>query len=287
MKDDDWALVVGINKYPDAGVNPLEGASGDARRFREWLLHPKGGNLQEDRITLLTSPGDGDPPPDRPIPAASQVRAFFEQFMPPARQPVGRRLYIYLSGHGISAGAQQSVHNAALLLANARKPEPLLNFAGSAWAEGIRGAAHFREVMLIMDCCSDIENTALVEPYPFGFPVADGTASRLVLAHATGWGSKARELVFPGENGDKKQGAFTRSLLAVLGSGRMSGAMLKASVEQHLALSLADQKKAQEPQIQGSPDPNKDLGRIVFNEAADPPAHPDRAKGPFRDTARD
>jgi hypothetical protein len=269
MKD-DWALVVGINHYPFAGVNPLAGAVHDAKEFCKWLTDPKGGDVpngsdeDDNHVVLLTSPTD-TAAPGPPKPTYSQILSFFEELLVKLGNASGRRLYIYLSGHGISPAGQVSVRNTALLMANAKAPNLWHNFTANIWAEGARSTARFREVVLIMDCCRDLKNNAVIMPHIFGDSVPDSKDCYLIEAYATAWGSKARELPFP--PGGQMRGVFTRSLLEVLWSGRMTGTMLKASVRKHLTLVLKDEKKAQEPQI----DRDEDLDRIVFNEQADPP----------------
>jgi hypothetical protein len=263
MKD-DWALVVGINTYPNGGLNPLQGAVRDAERFHRWVTRAHGGNVPAHQSLLLTGPEtDGSQGPPKPV--ISEIFQFFESLLNVINTGEGRRLYVYLSGHGISPSGQESVRNAALLMANARAPNRWHNFPGNIWAEGARSTALFREVVLIMDCCRDLKNNAVLMPHIFGDPVADSRDCRLVEAYATDWASKARERPFPPD--DKKQGVFTHSLLAVLDAGRMNGMMLKASVKTHLARMLQDEARAQDPQIRH----DEDLVRIVFNEAAKPP----------------
>ena len=262
----DWALVVGINRYPTAGVTPLEGAVHDAKKFHEWVTHPKGGAVDPLQAKLLTSPANGDGGAAGPArPKLSEVREFFEHLVNQLGSGTGRRLYIYLSGHGISPTGQESMRNAALLMANAQPPKYWFNFPGNIWAEGARSAALFREVILVMDCCRDLKNNVPIVGHDLGEPVSDSTDCRLIEVYATGWDSKARELAFPPAT--QKQGVFSRSLLEVLRTGRMTGTMLKESVKHHLAVALKDEKKAQVPEIGR----DEELAKIMFNEAAGPP----------------
>jgi hypothetical protein len=259
----DWALIVGINSYPMAGVNPLEGAVHDAKEFHRWVIDPLGGDVPNNHAVLLTSPDLAAPGLPRPV--LSEILQFFENLKYELDNTNGRRLYLYLSGHGISPSGQESVRNAALLMANARSPNLWDNFAGNIWAEGARSAALFREVVLIMDCCRDLKNNATVIPHTFGDPVVDSKDCRLIEAYATEWASKARELPIPPTN--QKRGVFTHSLLEVLRSGQMTGTLLKESVKEHLAHILQDEKKAQVPELSR----DEDLAKIFFNEQADPP----------------
>jgi uncharacterized caspase-like protein len=267
---DDWALVVGINRYPKAGVDPLVGAVADAKRFKDWVTSPLGGNITDpDRVMMLTSPADGQ---DNQVatPALHEILEYFTNLRGAIsdRDEPGRRLYIFLSGHGISAGGQQD----ALLMATARQ-NLWDNFAGNLWAEGITQAALFHEVVLFMDCCRDLQNSATVVPHIFGLPTSDAKNSILVAAHATQWASKARELDLPPDvppQNKTKRGVFTYSVLEVLNSGRMNGTMFKTAVKAHLTRTLKDEKKPQETEIRGDPE-DKALDQIVFNENAEKP----------------
>lgn len=266
---DDWALVVGIDLYPKAGVNRLEGAVGDAVRFHKWVTAPRGGNITDPaRVKLLTSPANISAG-DLPRPINSEITEFFFALLNVQAGRPGRRLYVFLSGHGISPTGQESVRNAALLMANAAAPNLWFNFPGNVWAEGIRSSAQFREVVLIMDCCRDLKNNAQVVPHIFGDPTQDAKDCVLMEAYATQWASKTREMPLPGSN-DPKCGVFTYSILEVLNSGKVSGALFKRSVNAHLARTLQGQQTPQETEIRGNPD-DKVLADIVFGENAEEP----------------
>lgn len=268
--DNDWALVVGINTYSKAtGVEELKGAAYDATQFHEWVV---GSGVPEHQANLLISPDPPDPK-GQPRPALWHIQKFFDELIDTLNNNVGGRLYIYLSGHGISPTGQDSMRNAALLMANAQSPNRLYNLPGNVWAEAARSAALFREVVLFMDCCLDLKNNANVPSHPFGDPTLDSQDCRLLMAYATRWNSKARELPLPPD--DRTRGVFTHSLLEVLRSGRVDGKLLKESVRAHLKRTLKDEKKAQVPQF----GPEDELAAIVFNKAAAPPSTEVRIAG--------
>jgi uncharacterized caspase-like protein len=272
--ENDWAIVIGINQYPNVtGANDLQSAVNDAEDFIKWLVKDDGGAVPDDHIAKLlqkTSEVGG-----RFKPAKSQFEAFVEDrfltILP--QRPIGRRLYLYFSGHGISPTGQESIRNAALLMANAVMPTPLLHIPGNILAEGMRSSAYFSEVVLFMDCCRDFQKNVIPNHFDFIDPVEIGKQCRLVEAYATSWGSKAREVPLPPNNEIK--GVFTYSLLQVLNSGRMKGTVLKQSVKRYLAQLLKDEKRAQEPVI----GPDEELDKIAFNEAALPPRTPVTLKG--------
>jgi Caspase domain len=272
--DDDWAIVIGINQYPKVvGASPLQGAVDDARKFKAWLLKPEGGAVPQAHIGEFIQ--DASISSGTLKPTESQLRAFIEDqllsFLP--QRPFGRRLYLYFSGHGISPTGQESIRNAALLMANASMPTPLLHIPGNILAEGMRSSAYFKQVVLIMDCCRDFEKNVIPNHFDFVDPVDIAKSCVLVEAYATTWASKAREIPLPPD--DRVQGVFTHALLEVLGAGQMSGMLLKQSVKRYLSRLLQDEKKAQDPVIQ----PDEELSKIIFNESAAPPRTPVKIKG--------
>ena len=272
--DDDWAIVIGINQYPNVtGASALQGAVNDAQDFIHWLTRPDGGAVQDDHIGRFIQ--DTNAPSGTLKPAKSQFEAFIEDrfltILP--QRPIGRRLYLYFSGHGISPTGQESIRNAALLMANAVMPAPLLHIPGNILAEGIRSSAYFSEVVLFMDCCRDVQKNVIPNVFDFFDPNEISKQCRLVEAYATTWGSKARELPLPPD--DVIGGVFTYSLLQVLNTGRMKGTVLKQSVKRHLAWLLKDEKRAQEPVIE----PDEVLEGLIFNEAANPVRTPVTIKG--------
>jgi hypothetical protein len=266
--ENDWAIVIGINKYPKVtGAPSLQGAVDDAKKFCDWLEDPVGGAVPTEHIGTFFQDNTSSVPT---VPNESQLITFIENnliSMLPQR-PFGRRFYLYCSGHGISPTGQESIRNAALLMANAIMPTPLFHVSGNILAEGMRSSAYFQEVVLIMDCCRDLKKNVLPHSFQFIDPVEDGKGCILVEAYATSWASKAREIALPPD--DKVKGVFTYSLLEVLKAGRMTGTMLKISVMNHLARLLKDEKKSQEPIIV----PDEELSKIVFNEAAETPRTP-------------
>jgi hypothetical protein len=268
--ENDWALVVGINHYPYAvgGLAPLTGAARDAEKFFKWVIDPLGGAVPDDGIhsVLLTSPEKLEPNAD-PIPVLSSIQGFIDKMKNRLVSPPERRLYIYLSGHGISPISEEAVRHAALLMANTRPPRDWPNVPGNVWAEGARNAALFREVVLIMDCCRDLQQRANVGTHPFPDATDDGKVCHLVEMYAADWGSQAREAPFGDEQ--KMMGIFTHSLLEVLWAGRMNGRLLKDSVLKHLSRQALPRPPAK-PDIRT----DEELLQIVFNEAAPVPMSP-------------
>lgn len=165
QNDKDYAVVIGIKDYPafDAN-NPLTGPENDAQAFYDWLVSPDGGDVPEGNVDLIISSKSGSPFADaknaRPI--VNEIQNTFENLQDIAAQSeknrngyrVGRRLYIYMSGHGFAPTFEET----GLLMANAT-PERVgstYHILGQYTADWFFKARCFEEVFLFMDCCREV-----------------------------------------------------------------------------------------------------------------------------------
>ncbi|HMQ56282.1 MAG TPA: hypothetical protein PKD98_29650, partial [Anaerolineae bacterium] len=189
---------------------------------------------------------------------------------------LGRRLTIYLAGHGFGPDLEE----AALLMANASRRR-LYHLPGRRYARWFRTAALFDEIVLVMDCCRDNYPAAPlhVPAWPEVHSAGAGEVAYF-YAFATKWSAKARER--PVSPGGPVRGLFPRALLEALSQaeaddqGRITGSIIKGYVNQQLALWQADEKKPQQPRFEFD-----DQAEIVFvqrgpRRAAGPPATPVR-----------
>ena len=120
----DYALVVGINRYPK--IKKLTGAQTDAEEFYNWVTDPAGGGVAKTNALLLRS-SDFDPPPDPDDerPDKVLVEEFFTRHRQCRRgqqcvagdglQAPGARLWLFFSGHGFAPSLDRS----GVLMANA------------------------------------------------------------------------------------------------------------------------------------------------------------------------
>ncbi|MDB5584446.1 MAG: hypothetical protein JWR80_9622 [Bradyrhizobium sp.] len=269
---EDWAIVVGVRDYWDRSLNTLHGPVSDADGFYSWLIDKDGGNVPLSRIKLVKSTGAAEmvsqarPTGDDVYGAGEDITNWLENHDEP-----GRRLYIYMSGHGCTPNNAEQAESVALLMANASPPTKMLSFPATACARHMRRGGYFNEVVLIMDCCRSRASNALSTPYYFnGGDTTRG--GQIVEAYATNWDSQAHEFPYPPDQ--EKRGAFTRALLACLRSGKLTGSQLRESVQHLVKNDLIAQgfsKEAaheREPQIRA--DPDKYLNEISFSEAASP-----------------
>lgn len=232
MATDDHAVVVGITTY--RGFDPLEGPERDAMAFADWLEESAGGQVPSSQVhRILTSQFSSVDQPGRDD--IDQIfRPLVTKVLTEGR--AGRRLYVFLAGHGFSDPS--SMEGAALYTANA---EFLFtpHVAGTLYAEWFRRNAGFSEIVLVMDCCRTVSglNSLAPPPFPASQNIESGGSVRTFLAYATEWGQETREMEIDGVN----RGVFTTALVEALRHappnrlGRVTGEIVKNFVHHRLS----------------------------------------------------
>jgi hypothetical protein len=209
--DKDYAVVVGIDHYRSKSLNTLEGAINDAEAFYDWLVSEDGGNVpggKDGNIAKLLSDDAGTSP---------RLDELQDEFIGlwlksnKGKKRVGRRLYIFLAGHGASYGFDDICLLPANYSENAKRA---LN--GRLIANIFVESAVFEEVLLFMDCCGDHIDDLNKEGISVTVDTGGAYKVKRCFGYATHFGRKAREKEF--ENG--KHGVFTRALmLGLMGDG--------------------------------------------------------------------
>lgn len=148
-KNNDYAIVIGIKAY--SGLPPLSSAVDDAMRFIEWLRREDGGGITgEGRIIPIlgdTSYNDWL----KAEPNVDTIKNIFYKLGINLGKKIGRRLYIYFSGHGFTS----EVDEIALAMANA-SPEYIENsISFSSFRNLFLQVRYFEEVIFILDCCRE------------------------------------------------------------------------------------------------------------------------------------
>ncbi len=218
MAENDHAIVVGIGIYP--GLSPLEGPCEDAKDFYDWLIDPDCGDVPPANVEQLLST-DFHPPDPAGIqdvhPLEEEVSALFRPHVQKgiAKMPAGRRLYIYMAGHGF--GDPDDMNSVALYAADA-EPTYAPHIAGTVFAEWFRRNAVFEEIVLFMDCCRTVIPYWPIRPPLLPKTSNPGQASkvRTVYAFATNWALVSRERDINGV----VRGIFTVALLNALRNAR-------------------------------------------------------------------
>lgn len=262
---DDHAIIVGINRYRlKDDIPELMGAVNDAKLFYEWTISSDGGGLNPRNSHLLVSPaapGPFDPTRD------DIEDVIFELYNQANRTggPVGRRLYLFMAGHGV---APADGEDCSLVLGNS-PINPYRVLTGRLTAERVFRQPFFEEVVLFMACCRDVSGTGSYT----GLPSSGESRPKAKYFHglAAKWRKRALEKELPHPLDPKKghlwQSVFTHSLLlglnsAVDSAGRVTALSLRDFVKkQVLDLVPQDQKFAPPFYL------DEDLPVIVFREA--------------------
>lgn len=242
MAADDHALVVGINAY--SKLRPLRGAEADAAAVQEWLTNPDGGDVPSANVTTIVS--SDYPTPAQPAlarPMTDDIRAELERLVDDAGATLqlGRRLYLYMSGHGFSP----SIDESALLMANA-STRVLHSLPGVRYANLFRESTIFEEVVLWMDCCRDHYDRPPVVDVGLPHIAVPGTDAPFFFGFATKWSLESRESFDPATK--SVRGHFTRALLEGLAQPDATSSRVAAYIAGRLP-ELAPRHRYYEPEF--------------------------------------
>lgn len=241
---EDHAVVIGIGHYKS--LDRLDKVESDAEGFYSWLLSPEGGHLPIENVDFQIA---GSLSPGEPTLSTLQ-EGVFERVLKLALDRdgmrVGRRLYVYLAGHGIDLPHRRP----ALLTANAGgfTGYTAAHFSAMACVEWFSETQAFDEIVLFTDTCRTSQ------PHLLEVPLWDRVIGRrnypslLYLGHATVTSQSAFEPVGEG------RGRFTEALLEGLSGrardhkGRVTGASLAQYVHKRVGV-LSLNRSWQEPDI--------------------------------------
>jgi hypothetical protein len=281
---EDHALVIGISSYPKLGRNytpdDLEGPGNDARAVTRWLVQEAG--LQCTNVTCILSDGRGscqvtdgsfaeaygleDMRPNKfDIEGHIDDYATRAMMAPDYDYKIGRRLWIYIAGHGFRS--PQWASEICILPANSfHHPFPR-NFCVTSWVNYLSLSGAFEEIVLFMDCCSTYAHGANIEGAPQTTDKGRPQARRLYVS-APMANRSAYEA--PDEQ-NVVGGVFTRNLLKALqGAARSteSNVLRTDDLKRHLH-NLADGSGGDREN--GAPQflENDDLELIILPDRAD------------------
>lgn len=278
MAVDDRGIVVGLTTYPKIGS--LQGAERDAEDFFDWLTSPTGGDVRSAHIQKIVSSDFQPPHPAPPVdlPAQEVAKAFdrlhdeaFQSGMP---KRLGRRLYVYVAGHGAALpfAADPERSDAAFLVADASKFNAT-HVMTKVRALYFLNAGIFDEIVVFMDCCRNL--LSLNPNYPSYMNAVDmsGLADepRKFFAFATRWGLAAREKPFNGV----MRGIFTTALIAGLkgAAANPDGTITSSSLRNYLLTQMKNLLTEQElldPGVQARPDVPPPAVELVFTTVPPP-----------------
>jgi hypothetical protein len=213
----DYAIIVGVTRYPrlsrDGGTADLQGSINDAENVRAWIESDAGGGVPPDHVEYVirantTAPRIADPTRDAVVEAFTNMYARCWPDGPDRgpKVPTGRRLYVYISGHGLSA----DLDHGALLCSNSSN-NLYSTVAPYASIKAFRQAGFFEEFVVWFDGCMDwagLEPESInYIPRPGNSSLAPGPVFTAYAAHP-----RLKAMECPDNNG-KMRGVFTRTLL--------------------------------------------------------------------------
>lgn len=269
-----YAVVVGINAYPDNDVEALNSPVNDAKHFESWLRDPAEGGLPASNVRKIYSAQVIAPNSLRKdaTPTKTQIHEALHELNKRCRSHVGRhpldwqhtRLYVYVSGHGIAPTPSE----AALLMANAGPDWYGENFPCGRFLEFFKSAQYFKELVFFADCCRHwVDDAPLAGPT--WTPVRGNNGKVHALAgFATFFGDPAYEPTGALKPGDTRRSFFTKALIEGLrgkaanpSTRRIDSVSLATYVKARVQKLTENKHSPQTPQFPG------DLAEpIVFRE---------------------
>jgi uncharacterized caspase-like protein len=273
MSRSDYAIVVGIRRYPRFGATELEaadlrGPDNDAAAIYSWLVDPAKGGVPVRHVRRIQSAVFPDPFPSsaEAQPTMGALAAAFNELDAIAAKnnqagrglTVGRRLYVYIAGHGFAPHLKQG----AVFTAEATRADPA-NFFATDWLDALYARQYFKEYVLWMDSCMSFLLAVTAAPTSMRPIAAIGQPARLFTAFAARRPQEAVEKEMPD---GQVHGVFTWTLLQALNGnvaleagGRITTAGIKnymiSAMRTHLtSQELADERNSREPDF-SSDDP--------------------------------
>ncbi len=271
----DYALVVGIDDYPQYGTNGrnLKGAIRDAKLFADWLKDTAtGGGLPVANCKLITS--DGDP---MAVNKDAIDDALDEIWASAKTGGGGRRLYLFFSGHGQLVDTPDFLSfEQTLCLPRWSYRRPNAAILTDSYCKAAQHCMPFEEIAVFLDCCRvsairvRADNTSLGCAQPHDG--RDSVKKQIFFA------AEPMRRAFEGEDGDLiadegeeeiVHGHFTNALIAGLkkGSDRVGGGITAEELWEHLEYWV--QKIAEDAGHNQKPrtDPPNPYDDMVFGQA--------------------
>lgn len=199
-KNKDYALVIGIKSY--VGLRPLNSAVKDAVAFANWLRREDGGGLTEKgQVDLILGETPYKEWLEKAHPNAGTIQTRLNNLGINRGEKIGRRLYIYFSGHGFTDNADEI----AMAMANAGMGYFNNSISLNSFHNLFRQVGYFEQVIFILDCCREQtrynftpQSIIDVEYFKKLFEAKNAPADADTVADATGAGGvkvpKVRDL---------------------------------------------------------------------------------------------
>jgi hypothetical protein len=251
---DDWAILVGIERYADAAFSPLGGPLADVALFKDWLLREEGGAVPETNIIEILTPSPSSAGPPKPV--FSDFQYAFQNLIAPTGSALtvrDARLYLYFSGHGFSELRDQ-MPRATLYTADASRLFPW-NIPGTYYARWTKDVALFSQIVLIMDCCRDAElrKTEMIPPLLDAQNPAAAAKADVLAIYGAPKGGKAQERPIASRGG-AVHGLLTHAVIDAFESAQTDalGNVSSDAIRDHIKnswLSICGDRPADPPEF--------------------------------------
>ena len=277
MAIEDRAIVVGISKYPDLG--DLGGPENDAQDFYNWVVGA--GAVKPENAKLILS-STLVPPPPWPVanaePTTTAIYREIDWLNDLAAQndkagvgyKAGKRLYLFFAGHGFGPRLEE----AAILMANATKKKAPYHIPGRLNALRFLQEGMFEEVILLMDCCREVQRRVPLAALPYTeefVPIPD--ISKRFFGYSCKQAQLSREKPINGQT----RGVFTATVMEGLrGAAAVNTTITASSLGSYVYDNmkklldkgdLLDDQVAKEPDLDYDPNAGKNF---VIATIADP-----------------
>src|SRR5215207_6201296 len=172
---EDHAIIIAVTRYPklsraasgDADLHGIEAATA----VHDWLITHGGVKKENTQLVLRKARNPETKDPDPNLAAVTQAfTELYEKCWDDNDQPIipfGRRLYVYMSGHGFAIDDDDG----AVFCSEASSRAPW-GIAAIRALKAFRRGNFFKEFVLWVDACMDWEG---VEPVQFDFRTVTDT----------------------------------------------------------------------------------------------------------------
>jgi Caspase domain len=256
--EDDYAVVVGINKYPEdpMGPTPLGAAVLDAEKVLKWLQEEAkvpSANCRWVKNNIETEPIE-------PVKGAIDF-AFSKiiRFILEKKNCKARRFYFYFAGHGM--GLYRKKTDIALCLANWNQINIHDALSLESYLEMITSCGFFSEAIFLADCCRNIGVNIKPESPVMELPSTGPyvKTSKYLIGYACQYTDQSFEdFLGSTESSMEKRGIFTEVLLEAFNgaaadeTGSVSVESLRTFVEKEVPIRANERGFKQESEVLGS-----------------------------------
>lgn len=256
LEGQDFAIVIGIDRYDDPALSRLPGAPKDAKSFILWLKRDHSmGNMRQGRIITQLKEA-----------RYSHITSAFNKLLDRVKPDRGGRLYLFISGHGYADSLKESV---VYTTDTSRHTEACFDLVRTA--DALRYSGLFKEIVVFADCCRGIRRFSATG-LPLKLSQVDSAATHF-YCFACVFGKGTTENTYGGE----ERGDFSLHLLRALNGDVTNaldheGRVTAHTLVRHLSRKLVADFDPRDPRVlrdlvlaSGFPRPDRSLDIRLSN----------------------